>query len=370
MIRKPPFLQSLVGLGNKIDAHWQRWFDELVQAVNNGSTPTPPAPTPDPLSFVISGAGSVTADGSVAGGEFTVTLENDKDNPPPNSFYGANVDGEKGFVPVYDALEEGQGIAIRDSGYIVIDTVGTPDDLPLTGNAGEAVRVTESEPGLYAWDGAAFTLDPAATGIVSIALDATLDQLNDVDAATPTTGDVLTFDGTNWANQAPTGYPSGTSFPGSPTAGDRFDRTDLNLLCYYDGTRWLTMTEYSVALTTLASAPFQTTGGANAGRSSPRLDYGTYMTRYQCVTRVDTTNNGSNYWAVTLSWDDATVSAGTTISTVDTSADTAGTYANHSSNINAVLDATAMAFYLSVAKTGSPGQFTCNAQLFYRLVIT
>lgn len=149
---------------------YRRWANALTEAVNaaQGGTVTVPA---EPVSFVISGAGSVTADGSVAGGEFVVTLVGDKDNPPPNSFYGADTSGNKGFVPLYDGLEEGAGIAIKDSGYVVIDTVASPDDLPLTGNAGEAVRVTDDEPGLYAWDGTAFTLDVAATGKVSIALD-------------------------------------------------------------------------------------------------------------------------------------------------------------------------------------------------------
>lgn len=155
---------------------YRRWANALTEAVNAAQGGTIIVP-PDPVSFVVSGAGSVTADGSVAGGEFVVTLEGDKDNPPPNSFYGATTAGDKGFVPVYDALVEGQGIAIRDSGYIVIDTVETPDDLPLTGNSGEAVRVTGAEPGMYAWDGAAFTIDTAADGTVTVTCDATAAEI-------------------------------------------------------------------------------------------------------------------------------------------------------------------------------------------------
>lgn len=155
---------------------YRRWANALTEAVNAAQGGTIIVP-PDPVSFVVSGAGSVTADGSVAGGEFVVTLEGDKDSPPPNSFYGATTAGDKGFVPVYDALVEGTGIAIRDSGYIVIDTVETPDDLPLTGNAGEAVRVTGAEPGLYAWDGAAFTIDTAADGTVTVTCDATAAEI-------------------------------------------------------------------------------------------------------------------------------------------------------------------------------------------------
>ncbi len=35
------------------------------------------------------------------------------------------------------------------------------------------------------------------------------------------------------------GYDEGTGFPGSPSANDKFYRTDRNILYFYDGTRWL-----------------------------------------------------------------------------------------------------------------------------------
>jgi len=48
----------------------------------------------------------------------------------------------------------------------------------------------------------------------------------------------LRGDGT-WATPAGGGGASGTSFPGSPTTGDKFYRTDRNIEYFYDGTRWL-----------------------------------------------------------------------------------------------------------------------------------
>lgn len=198
--------QPLVEGSGHPSAPYRRWMVAITDWINTADTSATPAPAAD-ASFVVSGAGSVTADGSVAGGEFVVMLVGDKDNPPPNSFYGVTTAGEKEFVPVYDALAEGQGIALRDSGYIVIDTVETPGDLPLTGIAGEAVRVTGAEPGLYAWDGAAFTLDPAATGIVAVGLDANLADLSDVTSDTPSNGDVLVYNATTgtWAPGAQSG---------------------------------------------------------------------------------------------------------------------------------------------------------------------
>lgn len=41
------------------------------------------------------------------------------------------------------------------------------------------------------------------------------------------------------------GVAQGTSFPGSPTSGDRFWRSDRQEGYYYDGTRWLTTQLYT-----------------------------------------------------------------------------------------------------------------------------
>src|SRR3990167_1593521 len=47
-----------------------------------------------------------------------------------------------------------------------------------------------------------------------------------------------------------TGVPwsSGTSMPGTPSSNQRVTRTDLGYDYFYDGTRWLTVEEYSVPL--------------------------------------------------------------------------------------------------------------------------
>lgn len=219
-IRNCPAVQAIVGPNGRVDPNWERWFGDLAREVNNTST-SEAAPTPEYPEFTINGAGSITAEGAVAAGEFVVTLEGDNDHPLPNSFYGTDDAGNKGFVPVSQSLTAGTGIAITNSGYTIVDTVSTPEDLPLTGNAGEAVFVTDAEPGIYAWDGSAFTLDAAATGEVGIALaaladagtgtalkkilrdaygrvsateDAALADVSDVDAAAPSNGNTLLFD--------------------------------------------------------------------------------------------------------------------------------------------------------------------------------
>src|SRR5688572_13447523 len=50
------------------------------------------------------------------------------------------------------------------------------------------------------------------------------------------------------AGSGGSGYDEGTSFPGSPSTDDKYYRTDLNLLCVYDGTRWLTTQQYIIYL--------------------------------------------------------------------------------------------------------------------------
>lgn len=73
------------------------------------------------------------------------------------------------------------------------------------------------------------------------------------DASTTAQRATLGLGGLAW------GTVAGTSFPGSPTTGDRFFRTDLRMEFFYDGTRWLSATLYvrpleyvTVGATTLA----------------------------------------------------------------------------------------------------------------------
>lgn len=151
---------------------YRRWMQAVTEAVNQPASPPAPEPEPTPpVSFVINGSGSVTADGSIAGGEFVVRLDNDQDEPGNTKYYGTDGSGNRGFVALSEGMEAGTGIVLTDSGYTMLPSVATPDDLPLTGNAGEAVRVTDEAPGVYAWDGSAFTLDTAADGKVGVKLD-------------------------------------------------------------------------------------------------------------------------------------------------------------------------------------------------------
>jgi hypothetical protein len=166
------------------------------------------------------------------------------------------------------------------------------------------------------------------------------------------------------------GVPAGTSNPGSPTTGDLFHRTDLGLLIYYDGTRWLTCTEYSESLTT------QTAVQSYNATITPLYgvvaqDYGIYLTRWCSVSFVLTTNDGSRFWTVALQRvNGAGTGATITSYSTGTTPDAAGNYVNHDQAINAVLDNTARAFQLVLTKTSTPGNLFTYNTLRYRKIIT
>lgn len=154
------------------------------------------------------------------------------------------------------------------------------------------------------------------------------------------------------------GYPEGTSFPASPSLNDKFYRTDLNYLCYYDGTRWLTTDEYQ-----LAGVQTDATNGLSAVlRWAVRSDYSIYIIRWAIVTYA----TSSSATSISLTARSAS-NASTTVSSFSTSGDTSANWINHDQAINAVL----LAGTKEVQQSLSGGSvFYAPASLVYRLVIT
>lgn len=155
---------------------------------------------------------------------------------------------------------------------------------------------------------------------------------------------------------------AGMAFPTSPYTNQVFYRDDLGLLCYYDGTRWLTVAEYVL--------DFQPGFGITAnteGYSAMRTTYDAYVTRVTAAYSVSTTNNGSNYWSFVVRY----AAAATTIATLTTAAASVGTWTRGESTPNTVVaQSTALAIQVSVTKTGSPGALYSGVRVTYRLVIT
>lgn len=169
------------------------------------------------------------------------------------------------------------------------------------------------------------------------------------------------------------GTASGTSFPSSWPNNVPFLRTDLGFLCYYDGTRWLTVHEYERFLFGGTSANTLLDFTASDGFAflmRLRLDYAPYFTRAAVTTRVSTTNNGSNYWTVSLDTYNLNFGAGTSIYQFNTSADTVNTYTDHEGNPSTPNPSNRHHLVLSVQKSGSPGTLRCLPAIFYRLIVT
>lgn len=128
----------------------------------------------------ITGPGSVRVYGTLENGVVQLTLRGDDPDPGTTYYYGTDDDGEKGWHLLGDAFATTTLAKSVDAttGVVSFDLAELPD----TGIGAALVKITRDE-----------------YGRVEGAQAAVLDDLSDVDAAAPSTGDALVFDGTNWA---------------------------------------------------------------------------------------------------------------------------------------------------------------------------
>lgn len=166
--------------------------------------------------------------------------------------------------------------------------------------------------------------------------------------------------------ERPAGFNIGTSFPANPATNDRFFRSDLNWLCVYDGTRWLTVHEYQADLTWYQRITFPFTGvaGSTLLIVPLRTDRNIYYTRAKAYLEVATTNNGTNFWSLSL------IIAATTAWTFSTSADAANTGLNKEDSTAAAITTGNFAQFQASGKTGAPGSLVVNCTFWYRLIVT
>lgn len=167
---------------------------------------------------------------------------------------------------------------------------------------------------------------------------------------------------------AGSGVPSGTSFPGSPSTNDLYFRTDRGLLYFYDGTRWLTVAEYSESLGNLdTNQPLSVNGSLKWG-ATDLGDNGQWITRIAAVNFVATTNNGSNFWTLQLTSRSATATAHNLGSTWSTAADTNDQFVKHVTTVGAAVTSGDTHFVITGTKTSSPGNIYTMATVYYRLI--
>ena len=155
----------------------------------------------------------------------------------------------------------------------------------------------------------------------------------------------------------------GTAFPTTPATDEQYFRTDLDMWAVYDGTRWLS-TEIFVAYGVMqAVIPWAVSGNLiRFGLWQPT--YSVYLLELRGSTTVVTTNDGSNYWTVTLKKG----SDNSTIGSFTTAADTVAVDTDHLLSVNAV--STEKHVYISGDKTSAPGDLYPFLHLTYRLVLT
>lgn len=167
----------------------------------------------------------------------------------------------------------------------------------------------------------------------------------------------------------------GSSFPASPSTGTTYFRTDIGQLCYYDGTRWLTVNEYEwTTLGVTGGGVFSFTADATyALLTSIRRDYQPYFSRVAVVAQVATTNNGSNYWTITANSHNSIYGGGTILKTFNTSAAAVNTWVRYEYAAGS-LDNTVPSDYgtlgYGITKSGSPGTLFLTGSVYYRLIIT
>lgn len=170
--------------------------------------------------------------------------------------------------------------------------------------------------------------------------------------------------------EAPSGVPAGTSFPGTPSTSDLFWRTDRALLYYYDGTRWLTVNEYTLPVTarTLNGGISVT---STMGNMTAHRDHDMYITRVEAnvfVASGGTALGASHKWVVTFAKIDST-NGKTTISTLTLDSGSSNAWRELAdSPAHVVASATYFSFEWVCTKTGTPGNLFPTIKVSYRLV--
>lgn len=165
-------------------------------------------------------------------------------------------------------------------------------------------------------------------------------------------------------------WNSGTAFPANKATGDRYWRTDLGEEYYYDGTRWLSSQVYGLSIPSsdvvfpVSGDTYPFMGPVPFNTSGSRRDV--WVVGWTAITKVATTNDGSNYWSVALQ----RYPSGTTVASFTTAADTADTQTQHGGAIGALLGTSDLRLGLLCYKTSAPGALTAPIFIEYRMVAT
>jgi hypothetical protein len=164
---------------------------------------------------------------------------------------------------------------------------------------------------------------------------------------------------------------AGTAFPGSPATNDFFYRTDLGVICQYDGTRWLGP-EIALPLYPWTTLPPWST--ANVDVLISRLDAARpiWLTRWNCSFLPNSANTGLAYWNLLLrrqlsGGTFVTMATQTSQSLANGAWSTVASITSFSNNPTAINDN-----YIDIftAIVSTPGSFYALNSLYGRMVYT
>lgn len=92
--------------------------------------------------------------------------------------------------------------------------------------------------------------------------------------------------------------PRGTAFPATPAAGDRFYRTDRKVEYEYDGTRWLSVQQFTVSMIPRVIPPVSAT--STMAVLPLHTDRDVFVEAIDIITHVTGANDASNRWDYTF----------------------------------------------------------------------
>jgi hypothetical protein len=239
---------------------------------------------------------------------------------------------------------------------------------PATPDAGELVVYADDADGLVKQKDEDGTVTPLGgdEGGASAAEDVSITDAGDYFSSTDVEGALQEVGA---AVAAAGSGPAGTSFPGSPSVGERFWRTDLGLEFYYDGTRWLSVDLHEVRLIPDSALPLTSTVAARAG--VPILvGADIWLVKTQTNLYVyggGSALSGSHKWVGTL----LKSPAGTTLDTVTIDSGASAVFRQSTATaIDALLGSTNFEVDMAWTKTGTPGPLLPFTAISYRHVAT
>jgi hypothetical protein len=164
--------------------------------------------------------------------------------------------------------------------------------------------------------------------------------------------------------------PSGTSFPGGPANNDLYYRTDLDLLFFYDGTRWLTTTLYTDIIgASGVTKPISATGFPDqvatplAGSTAMWLE----NVWLSFIVVGGTALSASHKWVVTFN----SQPAATLLATVTIDSGSLSVWRNSGPvAYGASVPTTEFLISVTATKTGTPGTLNTSPRMSYRLIGT